>query len=188
MEELKEELFPWTCVMSGEITYKAWLELVTSSFPEKYLITEEDVEKHPRVAHFGGIRDVYGCSVAEEEVAFRCNYPVALGMARGILPKEVAKRALDIAYEKLVCESGQIGIKTLIPSHELYRPNYDNANDSDDFSVAFGWNYHQGPEWIWPLGFWFQVRQVCLIVCIASIIRHAMLVTTTQIGGLLCIV
>lgn len=52
---------------------------------------------------------------------------------------EHALTALKVADHAL---RGPLGMKTLDSADLQYRPIYDNANDSDDPSVAKGLNYH----------------------------------------------
>eukprot|EP00918_Siedleckia_nematoides_P059970 GHVU01130796.1.p2 GENE.GHVU01130796.1~~GHVU01130796.1.p2 ORF type:complete len:210 (-),score=50.37 GHVU01130796.1:95-640(-) len=76
---------------------------------------------------------------------------IALAAAPTMFTPERASLALA-SVSGILWSPGQLGVKTLDPRDYRYRGDYHNSNDSHDASVAHGANYHQGPEWVWPLG------------------------------------
>ncbi|KAK5261781.1 bifunctional 4-alpha-glucanotransferase/amylo-alpha-1,6-glucosidase [Exophiala xenobiotica] len=74
-------------------------------------------------------------------------------VAPDLFTQERALRALKMADDVL---RGPTGMATLDPSDLNYRPYYINSEDSTDFSTSKGRNYHQGPEWLWPTGFFLR--------------------------------
>ncbi|KAH7828063.1 4-alpha-glucanotransferase [Monocercomonoides exilis] len=62
--------------------------------------------------------------------------------------------ALDTICEVLKTE-GSLGIATLDPADWQYRPCYDQT-DTQDYHTSCGFSYHQGPEWVWPAGYFMR--------------------------------
>ena len=57
-----------------------------------------------------------------------------------------AKKCLEIV-EQVLMTNGAMGIKTLDPTDKQYNGDYVNSDQT------CGFNYHNGPEWLWPVGF-----------------------------------
>lgn len=53
----------------------------------------------------------------------------------------------------------QLGLKTLDPADYNYHGDYNNDDRSSNFAVADGFNYHNGPEWLWLLGHFLQAKR-----------------------------
>ncbi|KAJ7077886.1 glycoside hydrolase family 13 protein [Mycena belliarum] len=143
------------------ITYKEWSGLIQASFEKCYYIPldpSEDVKyklDSKLVNRRGIYKDVYGSGAGREwsDYQLRCNFPIAMTVAPEMFDAEHGLGALKTADKVL---RAPLGMKTLDSADLQYRPIYDNQNDSTDSAIAKGLNYHNGPEWGWPLGYFLR--------------------------------
>ncbi|KAM9238356.1 glycogen debranching enzyme isoform 4-T4 [Leptosomus discolor] len=141
------------------ITYDEWNRKIQGHFERLFFVSENPAdpnEKHPTLVHKRGIyKDSYGASSPWCDYQLRPNFAIAMVVAPELFTPERAWKALQIAEEKLL---GPLGMKTLDPDDMVYCGVYDNALDNDNYNVARGFNYHQGPEWVWPIGYFLRAK------------------------------
>ncbi|KAG1849422.1 glycoside hydrolase family 13 protein [Suillus subalutaceus] len=143
------------------VTYKAWGDLIQQSFERCYYVPlnagdDSRYDVDPAIINRRGIyKDVYGSGPGREwsDYQFRPNFPIAMTVAPELFHAQHALQALRLADQVL---RSSLGMKTLDASDMQYRPQYDNSNDTTDRCVAKGLNYHNGPEWGWPLGYFLR--------------------------------
>ncbi|KAF8584023.1 glycoside hydrolase family 133 protein [Ramaria rubella] len=143
------------------VTYKEWNDLIQSAFERNYYIPHDPAEDINYVVHSalvnrrGIYKDVFGSGQDHEwaDYQLRPNFPIAMAVAPELFHPQHALTALKIVDKVL---RSPLGMKTLDPSDLQYRGDYDNSNDSNDPSIAKGLNYHNGPEWGWPLGYFLR--------------------------------
>lgn len=141
------------------ITFKEWAALVRTSFERCYYVPEsaKDDAKYDvnaAVVNRRGIyKDLYKSGKEYEDYQLRPNFAIAMTVAPDLFEPAHALRALCLADKVL---RGPVGMATLDPADLNYRPFYINSEDSTDFATSKGRNYHQGPEWVWPTGFFLR--------------------------------
>ncbi|KAI3632832.1 hypothetical protein MIR68_008907 [Amoeboaphelidium protococcarum] len=141
------------------LAYEKWDKLLMDSFEKHFYIplSQEDDAKYvvekELVQRRGIYKDTVGASKAHGDYQFRPNLVVAMAVAPEMFNREHAYVALSLVGKYLL---GPLGLKTLDPEDPEYRGNYHNSDDSSDPTVAHGANYHQGPEWVWVLGFFLK--------------------------------
>ncbi|XP_046649156.1 glycogen debranching enzyme-like [Daphnia pulicaria] len=138
-------------------TYDEWTRQIDRNFERHFWINvdpEPTAEPHPELINRRGIyKDSYMASKPWADYQLRPNFVVAMAVAPTMFTPSRAWQALQMALQHLL---GPLGMATLDNSDWSYRPDYFNSDEGDDPSTAHGFNYHQGPEWLWPVGFLLQ--------------------------------
>ncbi|XP_024124713.1 glycogen debranching enzyme isoform X1 [Oryzias melastigma] len=141
------------------ISYSEWNQQLQQSFETEFWVPEDPNdpnEKHPDLVHKKGIyKDSYGASSPWCDYQLRPNFTIAMVVAPEMFTPQRAWKALEVAEKKLL---GPLGMKTLDPDDMVYCGVYDNALDNDNYNLAKGFNYHQGPEWLWPVGYFLRAK------------------------------
>lgn len=135
-------------------TYKDWADKIADNFESKFFVGHDGVSSPPANKH-GIYKDSCGASYEWADYQLRPNFAISMAVAPEIFDPQNAWEGLENARKYLL---GPLGMKTLDPEDWGYRGNYDNSIDCDDPKISHGANYHQGPEWLWPIGFYLRAR------------------------------
>ncbi|XP_013910329.1 PREDICTED: glycogen debranching enzyme [Thamnophis sirtalis] len=166
LQELSvKKLFPYPGVTVKKhgrdetFTYDQWNRKIQAHFEKLFFVSEDPNdpnETHPTLVHKRSIyKDSYGASSPWCDYQLRPNFPIAMVVAPEMFFPEHAWKALETLEKKLL---GPLGMKTLDPDDMVYCGVYDNALDNDNYNVSKGFNYHQGPEWLWPIGYFLRAK------------------------------
>jgi glycogen debranching enzyme len=142
-----------------DISFADWASRIRDNFERCYYVpvsSKEDTKYdiNPDIINRRGIyKDLYRSGKEYEDYQLRPNFPIAMTVAPDLFDDKHALHALCVADKAL---RGPTGMATLDPSDLNYRPNYNNSEDSTDRATSKGRNYHQGPEWLWPTGFFLR--------------------------------
>lgn len=145
-------------LQSKIFTYSEWNDLLQKNFENYFWVPETQVNDNvfrinSKIVHRRGIyRDTHGSSSEYTDYQLRPNLCIAMAVAPELFNPKHAENCLQKVETILV---GPLGMKTLDPADLNYSPNYNNGDNSSR-KTARGFNYHQGPEWLWPLGFFLR--------------------------------
>lgn len=136
-------------------TWKEWAARIDKNF-EKYFWIDYSSTESNLINKRDIYKDTLGSSLAWTDYQLRPNFLIALCLAPQMINPDNARKALEQCKQFLLNSPNSIGIKTLDQSDYNYCGTYDNSNDSEDPRIAHGYNYHNGPEWLWPIGYYLR--------------------------------
>ena len=145
------------------LSFRTWAGRLMSSFERAFYVPVDacDDVMHAVNSSFASVRGIYrdtsGATGGWPDYQLRPNVLVAMVVAPALFTPARANRALDAIECALLGDASQLGVKTLDPRDWAFRGNYDNSAEGER-GTARGWNYHNGPEWLWPYGFYIRAR------------------------------
>ena len=137
-----------------KFTYDQWANLIKDNF-EKYFYIETKNEFSPNSTVY---RDyISDDNDKRHECQLRPNIFIAMTVAPDIFNKDHAIKCIEVAEKHLVVDNC-VGIRTLDDQDKNYNGNYILSDDSNNYRTAHGFNYHNGPEWVFPFGYYLHSK------------------------------
>ena len=142
-----------------EVRFADWAQQMKDNFERCFWVPQNRNEDRnysvdsSLVNRRGIYKDVLGSSDKFTDYQLRCNICIAMSYAPELFDPEHAKICLE-NVANILMEKNCMGIKTLDPRDKQYNGDYINSDESH------GWNYHQGPEWVWPVGFFLKAQLI----------------------------
>jgi glycogen debranching enzyme len=134
-------------------SWRQWHQRLIDSFESNFWVSDDDLDPLINKRHI--YKDSLNSSELWRDFQLRPNFLVAMTVAPRLFNVTHARLALDTIESTLV---SRLGMRTLDPTDWNYHGDYINSDSSDQFSTANGFNYHNGPEWLWPVGFYLRAR------------------------------
>ena len=137
------------------ITYLEWAEKIKNNFEKYFYIDKKNVD----CLHDNTYRDyISDDNDSRHESQLRPNVFIALSISPELFKKSHAMKFMKLAEEFLVVKNC-MGIRTLDKNDNDYNGNYEQ-NDNENFNLANGYNYHNGPEWVFLSGFYLMSKMI----------------------------
>lgn len=132
---------------------------------QELLLWKEEIERnfYENFAFKSYFKDYFSFENTPKSITkstqLRPNFIIAMAMNHDLFfgtPKmeEQSKKALFDVEKSLL---GPIGIRTLSPEDPSYSPFY-LGDESDNYETSLGFNYHNGPEWLWLKGLYITIK------------------------------
>ena len=149
----KEGKYPYNSINlknGKKLEFEEWSNKIKNNF-EKYFFIEK---KNQFSLHDNTYKDyISNDNDYRHEAQLRPNIFIPMAIAPELFNKEHAIKFMKLSEEFLV-QKNCVGIRTLDYMDKNYNGDYLNDNDSNNYHLAHGFNYHNGPEWVWPVGFY----------------------------------
>ncbi len=141
------------------VSFADWSARIETEFERHFYVPDSPADDaqfcvDPSLIKRRGIyKDTFGSTNASSDYQMRPNHFLAMAIAPSLFQSRRARRALALAELHL---TGPLGMRTLDAEDSAYRPVYQNGLDCTDPLLARGANYHNGPEWLWCMGFYLR--------------------------------